>query len=208
MRRIRVLLCLSTAAIMLAACSHNVPAARPTPASGPAPAAGPAPASGTAAADTGGNSPAANLGGGQLDVSKLCAAVPQADVQKLFKATAPAVTVNPLECDWGAGAITVDIYAGDPTKKYLTDLFGSSATPLSGIGDFAEWAQPVPGATVPNTGCHRGTTSITVTAGLNVDETTLSYTGSDPFYTIDPASAAGYATLEGALCTDMFNAGA
>ena len=59
---------------------------------------------------------------------------------------------------------------------------GSGTSPPSG-------GRPVPGATVPDVGCHRGTTSITITPGLDVDQTTLTYTGSDPFYKIDPGSA-------------------
>jgi hypothetical protein len=79
---------------------------------------------GSDAASSGGTTPAASLGGasasggaptassnpiqqvlgsgGPLDVSKLCAAVPHSDVQKLFKAPAPAVVSNPGECDWGS----------------------------------------------------------------------------------------------------------
>jgi hypothetical protein len=208
MRRIRALIYLSTALVVLAACSHTTPVAGPPPAASAQSAS--APATGPAANSAGGGGSIPNPGAvaGQLDVSKLCAAVPQADVQKLFKATAPAVTANPLECDWGAGGVTVDIYFNDPTKHYLSDLFGSSPTPLAGVGDFAEWSQPVPGETVPFVGCHRGTTSITVSPGLDVDQTTLTYTGSDPFYKVDPASAAQYAAEEGAICTALFTAGA
>lgn len=142
--------------------------------------------------------------GGPLDVSKQCAAVSQPDVQKLFKATAPAVTVNPGECDWGGGALTVDIYSDDPTRKYLANLFAATAKPLSGVGDYAVWAQPVDGRTVPNVGCHNGSTTVTITAGLDVDKTTLTYTGTGPIFTVDPASAQIYAGEEGRICTDVF----
>jgi hypothetical protein len=146
--------------------------------------------------------------GGALDVSKLCAAVKPADVQQLFKGTAPPVTANPGECDWGGGGITLDIYANDASKQYYNGggLNVGTATPLPGVGDEAAWSQPVPGATVPVIAAHKGSTTCTITPGLNVDETTMSYTGTDPFYKIDPASASQYAVEEGQLCNEIFAA--
>jgi len=144
--------------------------------------------------------------GGPLDVSKLCAAVPAADVQKLFKAAAPKVTANPGECDWGAGGITVDIYAGDADKKYYNSGAVVDGTAISGIGDVAQWAAPVPGATVPFLAAHKGTTTITVAPGLDVPETTMTYTGSDPFFKIPAASAQRYVQAEGQLVNDLFAA--
>ena len=205
MRRTRFALAVLTTAVLLAACSHNTPTSSVS-------------AGSPAGATTSASAPIAGIGSGvpgaiasavagQLDVSKLCAAVPQADVQKLFKATAPSVTANPLECAWGP-SMTVDIYANDPAKKYLQDLFGSSPTQLSGLKFSAEWSEPVEDATVPDVGCSNGKTSITVSPGLDVDQTTLTYTGSDPFFKVDPASAAQYATEEAALCGDLYQAGA
>lgn len=195
MPRTRTLIALLPMIAVLGACSPSIPTAGPAAAAAGSPAAA---------------GPGGVLGGigGQMDVSKLCAAVPHDHVQRLFKDTAPSVTSNPLECDWGAGDLTVDIYFNDPSSKYLNDLFGPSSTRLPGVGDFAEWSQPVVGATVPFVGCHQGTTSITVTPGLDVDKTTLTFSGRPPIYRVDPASAAKYADDEAALCADLFTAGA
>lgn len=142
-------------------------------------------ATSTANAPNGG----AALGGlaGQLDVTKLCAAVKPADVQKLFKDTAPSVMEHPGECDWGAGGVTLDIYADDASKQYYNGgaINIASATPLPGVGDEAVWSQPVPGATVPVIAAHKGSTTCTITPGLNVNQTTMSFTGNDPFYKVD-----------------------
>jgi hypothetical protein len=146
--------------------------------------------------------------GGPLDVSKLCAAVPPADIQKLFKATAPAVVAYPGECNWGAGGITVDIFFNDANKKFYSNGGVSTATAktLPGVGDLAQWAQAVPGMTVPFVVAHKGTTSISVTASLDVDQTTMSYTGSSPFFKVSNAAAAQYAAEEGQICNDLFAA--
>ena len=191
------------ALLALAACSGSngqSTAAAPTSAS-----ASGGDASGVAAQAS---AAASSLGtaGGSLDVSKLCAAVPSADVQKLFKATAPAVTVNPLECDWGSGAITVDIYAGDTDKQYYNSGGGNTGTSIGGIGDIAQWMQPVPGATVPDLAAHKGSLTITVTTGIDVADTTMQYTGKSPFYKIPAAAAQQYAAEEGQICNDMFQA--
>jgi hypothetical protein len=146
--------------------------------------------------------------GGPLNVSKLCAAVPPADIQKLFKATAPAVVAYPGECSWGAGGITVDIFFNDANKKFYSNGAVSTATAkaLPGVGDLAQWAQAVPGMTVPFVVAHKGTTSISVTASLDVDQTTMSYTGSSPFFKVSNAAAAQYAAEEGQICNDLFAA--
>jgi hypothetical protein len=144
--------------------------------------------------------------GGPLDVSKLCAAVPAADVQKLFKAQTSAAQAFPGECTWGGGGITVDIYASDANKHYYSDNLPTDAKPLSGVGDVAVWFQPVPGATAPFMSAHKGSTTITVAAGLDVDQTTMHYTGSAPFFKIPNASAAQYAAEEGQICNDIFAA--
>jgi hypothetical protein len=169
--------------------------------------------SGGAVAGSGGGASASSaakalgLGsGGPLDVSKLCAAVPKADVQKLFKATAPAVSANPAECDWGGGAITVDIFTNDGDKKYYNGGAVDHGTPISGIGDVAQWTQPVPDATVPVLAAHKGSTTITVSPGLDVADSTLQYTGSSPFYKIPADSALQYVVEEGKICNDLFAA--
>ena len=132
-------------------------------------------------------------------MSKLCAAVPQADVQKLFKAPAPPLVSDPGECNWGNGGITVDIFANDADKS----LYGggavsvATAAHLSGVGDIAQWTQPVPGHTVPFLIAHKGTTSIAVSPSLNVDQTSIAYTGSAPFFNVSHAEALKYAIGRG-----------
>jgi hypothetical protein len=147
-------------------------------------------------------------GGGVLDVAKLCAAVSAADVQALFKNPAPALISNPGECDWGRGNMTVDIYRNDTTKEYYTGgAVSSSGTPLAGVGDKALWSQPVQGQTMPFITSRKGTTDCTVSPGLNVDQSSIEYTGQDPFFKITDAAASKYASAEGQICNDIFQAG-
>jgi hypothetical protein len=197
--------------LALAGCSSSsggATAQPPASLTASAAAAGGSPASGT-------TTPQANptlagiLGsGGPLDVSKLCAAVPQADVQKLFKAPAPAVVANPGECDWGSGGITVDIYFNDANKQFYDNgaISPATAKTLAGVGDLAQWQQPVPGATVPFLVAHKGSTTVSVSPGLDVSQTTMHYTGSSPFFKIPSASALQYAAAEGQICNDIFAA--
>jgi hypothetical protein len=144
--------------------------------------------------------------GGPLDVSKLCAAIKPADVQALMKAAVTAVVDYPGECSFYGGDLKVDIYLNDPTQKYYQNAVGApGTTPLPGVGDQAQWSQPVPAMTTPYIEAHKGsTTCITETA--DPPETTMPYTGSDPFFTITTADAAAYAAKEGALCNDVFGA--
>jgi hypothetical protein len=165
------------------------------------------PASGTGSPSTTGAGVLPGLGaGGPLDVSTLCAAVPAADVQKLFKDTPPPVTANPGECDWGSGAVTVDIFQNDADEQYYNTGGVVDGTPISGVGDVAQWIQPVPGATVPFLAAHKGSTTITVSPGLEVDQSTMEYTGSSPFFHVPDSAALAYAAAEGQLCNDLFAA--
>lgn len=142
----------------------------------------------------------------QLDVHKQCAAVTSGDLQKLFKGAVPALVVNPLECDWGQGAITVSIYFNDTTKKYYTGgAVGAGGTPLSGVGDIAHWIQPVQGHTVPFIAAHKASTTCTVDPGIDVDQTSMQYSGHAPIFTVPDAAAAQYAAEEGQLCNDVFS---
>lgn len=186
----------------LAACSGQ--SSQPTVEAAPSTNGGSDPSGGAAQPSTAVSG--VGLTGGSLDVSKICSAVPAADVQKLFKATAPAVTANPGECDWGSGAVTVDIYQGDTDKQYYNGGAITNGTPISGIGDVAQWSQPVPGATVPFLAAHKGSLTVTVSPGLDVADTTMSYTGSSPFYKIPAAAALQYAAAEGQICNDIFQA--
>jgi hypothetical protein len=198
-------------ALALGGCSSSsgsTTAQSPTSPAGSIPAAGSASASASAAPQTTPNLSAIFGSGGPLDVSKLCAAVPQADIQKLFKAPAPAFVADPGECDWGSGGITVNIFFNDADKKLYSGgaVSNATATHLPGVGDLAQWEQPVPGQTPPFLVAHKGTTSISVSPGLDVDQTTMSYTGSAPFFKVSRAAAAKYAAEEGQICNDIFAA--
>jgi hypothetical protein len=144
--------------------------------------------------------------GGPLDQSKQCAAIKPADVQALMKAPATAVVNEPGECSFYGGDLKIDIYANDPTQKYYQNpVNGPGTTPLTGVGDQAQWFAPVTGKTTPWIEAHKGSLTCTVSPA-DPPETTLPYTGSDPFYTIAPADSAAYAAKEGALCNDIFAA--
>jgi hypothetical protein len=149
------------------------------------------------------------LGGAlsSLDVSKLCAAVKSADIAKLFKAATPKLAVEPGECDWGAGNITVDIDLKDTSKQfYPGGAFSGNEPQLAGVGDEALWSQPIKGMTVPFVTARKGNTDCSVTPGLQVNQTSMPYTGSDPFFTIADADAQQYASEEGQICNDIFSA--
>ena len=144
--------------------------------------------------------------GGPLDSSKQCAAIKPADVQALMKAPVTAVVNNPGECSFYGGDLKIDIYANDPTQQYYQNpVNGPGTTPLTGVGDQAQWYAPVPGATTPWIEAHKGSTTCTVSPA-DPSETTLPYTGTSPFYKIAPADSAAYAAKEGVLCNDVFAA--
>lgn len=104
--------------------------------------------------------------------------------------------------------MTVDIYFNDADKSLYAGGGVSAATAahLSGVGDLAQWAQPVPDRTVPFLIAHQGSTSISVSPGLDVDQTSMAYTGSAPFFNVTKAAALKYATEEGQICNDIFAA--
>jgi hypothetical protein len=144
--------------------------------------------------------------GGALHESKLCAAIKPADVQALMKAPVTPAVNNPGECSYYGGDLKVDIYANDPTQKYYQNpVNGPGTTPLTGVGDQAQWFAPVPGKTTPWIEAHKGSLTC-ATEPADPPETTMPYTGTDPFYTIAPADSATYAAKEGVLCQDVFNA--
>jgi hypothetical protein len=144
--------------------------------------------------------------GGPLDSSKECAAIKSADVQALMKAPVTPVTNNPGECTFYGGDITIDIYPNDPTQHYYQNpVNGPGTTPVSGVGDQAQWFTPVPGSSTPWIEAHKGSTTCTISPA-DVSETTIPYTGTPPFDKIAPADSAAYAAKEGVLCQDVFNA--
>lgn len=189
----------ATAACFLAGCSKGGSSASAGTAAAAA-AGGSAPA-GAAAAIAG-----ATGKGGVLDESKLCAAVKTADIQALMKAPVTPVVNYPGECSWFGGDLKIDIYADDPTQKYYQNpVNGSGTTPVPGVGDQAQWFAPVPGATTPWVEAHKGSLTCTLQPA-DPPETTLAYTGTDPFFKIAPADSAAYAAKEGVLCADIFAA--
>jgi len=144
--------------------------------------------------------------GGALDDSKLCAAVKPADIQAVMKATVTPVANFPGECSWYGGDLKIDIYANDPTQKYYQNpVNGPGTTPITGVGDQAQWFAPVVGATTPWVEAHKGSLTCTISPA-DPPETTLPYTGSSPFFKIAPADSDVYAAKEGVLCQDIFNA--
>jgi hypothetical protein len=144
--------------------------------------------------------------GGPLDSSKQCAAIKPADVQALMKASVTPVVNNPGECSFYGGDLKIDIYSNDPNQKYYQNpVNGPGTTPVSGVGDQAQWFAPVPGASTPWIEAHKGSTTCTVSPA-DASETTLPYTGTSPFYKIAPADSAAYAAKEGVLCNDIFAA--
>jgi hypothetical protein len=60
--------------------------------------------------------------------------------------------------------------------------------------------------TVPFITSRKGTTDCSVSPGLDVPQSSLPYTGSDPFFTIADADALQYANEEGRICSDIFTA--
>jgi hypothetical protein len=200
---------MTTAACLLTGCSKSKASSGAGDPGGALAAAG-----ASAAAAAGFSAPAgaaaaiagATGGGGALDESKQCAAIKPADVQALMKAPVTPVVNYPGECSFYGGDLKIDLYANDPTQKYYQNpINGPGTTPLTGVGDQAQWFAPVPGKTTPWIEAHKGSLTCTVSPA-DPPETTLPYTGTDPFFTILPADSAAYAAKEGVLCQDIFNA--
>jgi hypothetical protein len=145
--------------------------------------------------------------GGPLDMSKQCAAMNAADVQALMKAPVTKVTVDPGECSFYGGDLKIDLYPGDSTQQYyLNPVGGPGTTPISGVGDQAQWSQAVPEATTPLVEAHKGSLTCVISPA-DPPETTLVYTGTDPFFKIADSDAAAYAEKEARLCSDAFSVG-
>ncbi|HTC70306.1 MAG TPA: hypothetical protein VK662_12110 [Acidothermaceae bacterium] len=203
------LVLVATTACVLTACSKSG-SSSPAAATGGASTAAAAGASAAAAVSAPAGAAAALAGatgaGGPLDTSKQCAAIKPADVQVLMKAPVTPVVDNPGECSFYGGDLKIDIYPNDPNQKfYQNPVNGPGTTPLTGVGDQAQWFAPVPGATTPWVEAHKGSLTCELSPA-DVAETTIPYTGSDPFFKIAPADSAAYAAKEGVLCQDIFNA--
>jgi hypothetical protein len=143
---------------------------------------------------------------GQLDVSKQCAMIPTADVQALLKGSPGSAANQPLQCSWSGTDLQISLSPMDSDKSDYNALVSSDGHAIAGLGDEAQWSQPVKGATIPNVDAHKGSLSCYVQAPDDITTTTLPYTGSDPFYTITDTDALAYATKEAKLCADLFAA--
>jgi hypothetical protein len=53
---------------------------------------------------------------------------------------------------------------------------------------------------------HKGAVSISVLPDLEVNQTTMAYTGSAPIYSVSNTAVAQYAAEEGQICNDIFAA--
>jgi hypothetical protein len=201
---------MTTAACLLSGCSKSKSSASAAGDSGAALAAAGASAAAAAGVSVPAGAAAAIAGatgaGGALDESKLCAAIKPADVQALMKAPVTPVVNNPGECSFYGGDLKIDIYANDPTQKYYQNpVNGPGTTPVPGVGDQAQWFAPIVGTNTPWIEAHKGSTTCVVSPA-DPPETTIPYTGTDPFEKIATADSAAYAAKEGVLCNDIFNA--
>lgn len=159
-----------------------------------------------AAAAAGSQALGSALQNAQDQTTKVCAAISPADVGAILKAPS-AVTVDPLQCNWNGGNLSLTIYPNDTgAKDYNDQVSLGSGHPLSGVGDHAVWLQPVPGATVPEVVSRKGTTTCQVQLSADPPATTLPYTGSSPFFKITDSDAASYSAKLGVLCAKAFAA--
>jgi hypothetical protein len=191
----------ASTACLLTACNKSSSASTPGAAGATAAAGAVSAPAGAAAAIA-----AATGKGGPLDSSKQCAAIKAADVQALMKAPATAAQNFPGECSFYGGDLKIDIYPNDPTQKYYQNTVNGPGTmPLSGVGDQAQWFAPIVGTNTPWVEAHKGSLTCVVSPA-DPPETTIPYTGTDPFEKIAPADSAAYAAKEGVLCNDIFSA--
>jgi hypothetical protein len=140
----------------------------------------------------------------KIDVSKQCEAIPLADVQALLK-SAPGDQVHyPLECGWKNTTLKVDLSPDDADKKSYNALLSTEGHAITGLGDVAQWSEPVPGRTAPDVNAHKGSLTCYVQSADPITTLTLPYTGSDPFFKVTDADSLAYANLEAKLCADIF----
>jgi hypothetical protein len=138
------------------------------------------------------------------DVSKQCAAIPIAQVQALVKAKVTVAANEPLQCSWKGIDLQVSLSPNDADKSsYKALLFISGGHAITGLGDVAQWFEPVAGMTVPDVNSHKGTLTCYV-QGPDVALSTIPHTGTDPFFKISDAAGLAYATKEAKLCADIF----
>jgi hypothetical protein len=194
-------------ACLLTGCGGGGSSPKATGTSGTAAAAGTSGVAASGAALAAAESNGANAlaaVSGLVDVSKQCEAIPTADVQALLKSPPGDQVHNPLECDWKNTTLKVDLSPNDTDKKSYNDLLSTEGHAITGLGDVAQWSEPVPGRTAPDINAHKGNLTCYVQAADPITTLTLPYTGSDPFFKVTDADSLAYATLEAKLCADIF----
>ena len=135
--------------------------------------------------------------------AKVCAAIAN-DVAAITKNVSNPATY-PGQCAFDGGATTVTFDIDDPQHSDVTNVFGSDATSLSGVGDGAVWSD-AGGEVVPSLGAWKGAVSCVVQPDSDVANDLVTYTGTPPFTKISDADGAAYAQKMGAVCTDVFAA--
>src|SRR3984957_18673335 len=95
---------------------------------------------------------------GSID-AKVCAAI-ATDVAAVTRNVAHPATF-PGQCAFGGGATTVSFNLDDPHHSDVTNVLGTTATAISGIGDHAVWADNG-GETAVTLGAWKGTVSCLV----------------------------------------------
>lgn len=139
---------------------------------------------------------------GSID-AKICAAIAN-DVAAITKNVSSPATF-PGQCAFGGGATTVSFDINDPQHADITDVLGTSVNKIGGIGDGAVWSD-AGGEVVPTLGAWKGSVSCLVQPDSNVDNDSVTHTGTSPFIKISDADGVAYAQKMGAVCTDVFAA--
>jgi hypothetical protein len=139
---------------------------------------------------------------GSID-AKVCAAIASYVAAITRNVTHPATF--PGQCAFGGGATTVSFDLNDPQHSDVTNVLGTTATAISGIGDHAVWADNG-GVTAVTLGAWKGSVSCLVQPDSDVSNDTVTYTGKPPFTKISAADGAAYAAKLGKVCTDLFAA--
>jgi hypothetical protein len=189
---VAVALCLS----LLSACSSG--SSKPT-----ATAAGQSAATSASGAAT---VVATSAAGGKA--ADICAKIPLADAQALTpQPLQPSTNTGIGECLFhNAGQdLKVDYYLDDTDQQYYTSLSGSNDHPLAGVGDEAYWNEPIPGQSPPALFAHQGDETCTILSN-DPPDTTLKYSGSEPFIKVTDADALAYVQLMAKVCEDVFAA--
>jgi hypothetical protein len=139
---------------------------------------------------------------GSID-AKVCAAI-ASDVAAITRNVAHPATF-PGQCAFGGGATTVSFDLNDPQHSDVTNVLGTTATAISGIGDGAVWSDNG-GETAVTLGAWKGNVSCLVQPDSDVPNDSVTYTGKPPFTKISAAAGATYAAKLGKVCSDVFAA--